>query len=104
MSRRRAYSDDTLSVIGRFFQALDALIEGNVLRGVNTYCRLHGIDKRHLMAQKADIGRGYFEVSWLLPMITSYNVSANWLLLGKGVMFRKGKGADSLPSPLNPLP
>ena len=93
MSRRRAYTEETLGIIGRFFEAFDALVESRTIRGFQTYCRLWGIDKRHFYAQREDTGRGYFEVSWLLPMIREYHVSPDWLLFGKGSMFRKPKGA-----------
>lgn len=86
MSRRRVYNQMTLDVMQRFFQALDSLIEDKTIRGLQTYCRLYGIDKRHLYAQKKDIGRGYFEVYWLMPLIQEYKVSSDWLLFGKGRM------------------
>lgn len=86
MSRRRAYNERTLAVIERFFIALDALMQDGTLRGFQTYCRLYGIDKRHLYAQKMDNGRGYFEVYWLMPMIEKYGISSDWLLFGKGRM------------------
>lgn len=92
MSRRRVYNQKTLDVIDRFFIAFDTLLEEKTLRGFQTYCRLYGIDKRHLYAQKMDHGRGYFEVYWLMPMITEYGISSDWLLFGKGQM-RKAKTA-----------
>jgi len=93
MSRRRVYKEESVAVMERFFAAVDALIENKTIRGLQTYCRLHDIDKRHFYAQKTDPGRGYFEVAWLLPMIRDYKVSAEWLLFGKGQMFKKGKEA-----------
>lgn len=84
MSRRRAYNGRTLEVIQRFFEVLDSLVADKTIRGIQTYCRLYGIDKRHMYAQRRDNGRGYFEVYWLMPMIEQYGVSAEWLLLGTG--------------------
>ena len=72
--------------IGRFFLALDALLADKTLRGFQTYSRLYGIDKRHLYTQKMDYGRGYFEIYWLMPMVESYGISAEWLLFGNGRM------------------
>ncbi len=88
MSRRRVYRDETLAVIERFFQALDAIIESKAVRGLQTYCNKYEIDKRHLYAQKKDMNKGFFEVYWILPMISDFNVSSNWLLFGKGPMFK----------------
>ena len=89
MSRTRNYKPETLEIVERFFVALEALINDGTLRGIQTYCTRHGIDKRHLYAQRNDHGRGYFEVAWILPMIADYNVSSAWLLFGKGPMLRK---------------
>ena len=94
MSRTRAYSQDTIAVIGRFFEALDSIIARKEIRGVQTYCRLYGIDKRHLYAQRNDLNRGFFEVSWILPLITKYGVSSSWLLFGTGPMFRPSQAKE----------
>ncbi len=74
-------------IIERFYQGLDALIETGTIRGVNTYCRLYDIDRRNLIAQRKDLNRGWFQVSWLQPMVREFGVSARWLLTGYGKMF-----------------
>lgn len=73
----------------RFYYALDAIIESKKIRGVNTYCRLYEIDRRNFIAQRMDLDRGWFQVSWLQPMVKEYGVSARWLLTGLGRMFDK---------------
>lgn len=95
MSRRRVYRDETIAVMERFFKALDAVIELKVIRGIQTYCNEFGIDKRHLYAQKKDLNKGFFEVYWILPMIQKFGVSSDWLLFGKGSMFKKTRKNDS---------
>lgn len=89
MSRRRVYRDETIAVMERFFKALEAVIEAKAIRGVQTYCKEFGIDKRHLYAQKKDLNKGFFEVFWILPMIKKFGVSSDWLLFGEGEMFAK---------------
>lgn len=91
MSRRRVYREETLAIMQRFFQAIDAIVEAKVVRGVQTYCNEAEIDKRHLYAQKKDLNKGFFEVQWILPLIKTYNVSSDWLLFGKGAMFKAKK-------------
>lgn len=76
-------------IMERFYSALDAIIESKKIRGVNTYCRLHEIDRRNFIAQRKDLDRGWFQVSWLQPMVKEYGVSARWLLTGFGRMFDK---------------
>lgn len=91
MSKRRNYSQETLDVQQRFFDVLQQLNEEKRLPGGMTgFCETYGIDKRHLYAQRADMGKGYFEVAWLLPLIKYFKVNATWLLLGTGKQF-KGK-------------
>lgn len=74
-------------IMERFYQGMDALIETGAIRGVNTYCRLYDIDRRNLIAQRKDPNRGWFQVSWLQPMVREFGVSARWLLTGYGKMF-----------------
>lgn len=74
-------------IIQRFYDALDAIIAMKKIRGVNTYCSLNDIDRRNFLAQKKDLDRGWFQVSWLQPMVREYGVSARWLLTGFGKMF-----------------
>lgn len=74
-------------IIARFYEALDAIIAQRKIRGVNTYCRLYEIDRRNLIAQRKDLERGWFQVSWLVPMVREYGVSSSWLLTGFGSMF-----------------
>lgn len=74
-------------IIERFYCALDAIIAMKKIRGVNTYCRDNNIDRRNFIAQRKDLNRGWFQVSWLQPMVSEYGVNAGWLLTGRGKMF-----------------
>lgn len=76
-------------IMERFYSALDAIIESKKIRGVNTYCRLYEIDRRNFIAQRKDLDRGWFQVSWLQPMVREYGVNAEWLITGFGRMFKK---------------
>lgn len=87
MSRRRAYSEQTLAIMRRYFAAFDAAKENRLFTSITAFCEDNKIDKRHFYAQRQDLGKGYFEVSWLVPLIEKYGVSSLWLLTGKGTMF-----------------
>lgn len=89
MSRTRVYTDETIAVISRFFAAIDALIAMKKIRGKATYCRIANINRINFDTQSKDYSRGFFQVSWLIPLVKGFNVSSDWLLLGKGDMFRK---------------
>ena len=79
----------TQEIIGRFYESLDAVIANKTIRGVQTYCSLYGIDRRNLLANRKDLSRGWFQVSWLVPLIDIYGVSARWLMTGRGNMFSR---------------
>lgn len=78
---------ETKQVIERFYASLDAIIEMQKIRGVATYCRLYNIDRRNLINQRKDHERGWFQVSWLLPLVREYGINSKWLLTGFGRMF-----------------
>lgn len=91
MSRRRVYHRETIEIMQRFFTALDDLIENDKIEGGLTgFCKKYGLDKRHLYLQRTDLGRGFFEVYWILPLITDYNISQFWILFGVGSMYTYG--------------
>ena len=87
MSRRRVYSPETLATMERFFTALQVCLDNKQIRNISYFCAHYGIDKRHLYAQRKERYRGFFEVSWLLPLVNDCAVSPLWLLTGKGTMF-----------------
>ena len=90
MSKRRAYKQETIDIQQRFFETLQLLIdERKMPGGMNGFCDTYGIDKRHLYAQRADMGKGYFEVAWMVPLIKYFGVNAVWLMLGTGKQFRR---------------
>lgn len=89
MSSKRAYKQETIDTISRFYEALDMIISQKKIRGIKTYCTDYQIDRRNLYTQREDKNRGFFEVYWLIPLIKDFGVSSDWLLLGRGGMFDK---------------
>ena len=87
MPAKREYTPETVGVMLRFFEAVEILILHKKIRGVQTYCTLANVNRRHYYGQKKEIHRGWFQISWALPLIKEFGVSANWLLTGRGNMF-----------------
>jgi hypothetical protein len=71
----------------RFFQALEALKQRDDIRGIGTFIRKHGIDKRNFYKVKDFSIR--FKPEWLVYLARDYKVSSEWLLTGRGEMFTK---------------
>lgn len=88
MAKPRIITEETKQIMARFYSALDALIERKELKGVNTYCRLYNIDRRNLLAQKKDLDRVILQISWMQPIVKDFGVSGDWLLTGRGTMFK----------------
>ena len=74
-------------VVGRFFQALDALRERKSIGGIQTFCNTYGIDKRNLYKQRKQPQIQIMHFDWIVPLVTEYGVSSLWLLTGLGKMF-----------------
>lgn len=72
----------------RFFEAIGMLMASKALRGRQTYCRLHDINKRHFYEQEKNIEKALLKPYWLVPLVAHYNINAEWLLTGKGGMFK----------------
>lgn len=77
-------TEDSTRIVGRFFQALQYLKEQKIIRGVQTFTREHDINRRNLYLLQKDHTRDIFQVAWLTYLIRDYNVSAIWLLTGRG--------------------
>lgn len=88
MAKPRIITEETKQIMIRFYSALDALIEKKELKGVNTYCRLYNIDRRNLLAQRKDLDRVILQISWMQPIVKDFGVSGDWLLTGRGTMFK----------------
>jgi len=80
-------TQESKQIIERFYSAIEALIAKGELKGVATYCRWYGIDRRNFITQRNDHNRKYFQLSWLQPMILKHHINAEWLITGHGRMF-----------------
>jgi len=80
---------ESQKVTERFFKALEVLKQEKVIRGLNTFCRIYNVNSRNLYQLKKDPSRDMLKLAWLSYLITDFNISAEWLLTGRGRILKK---------------
>lgn len=81
----------------RFFQAIDILIESDKIKSLQAFCAEYGLHRpkysnlrtRSKDSSKPGTGYKFIDVDALSYLVKDFRISADWLLLGKGGMFRK---------------
>ncbi len=73
----------------RFFKALAEIIARKELRGIQTFTNLYEIDKRNLYKVKNDPEHFTLNYSWIYYLVNDFGVSAEWLITGKGEIFKQ---------------
>lgn len=83
---------DSQKVVKRFFQALYHLKSKHVIRGKKTFTEKFEINRWNMNTLEKDLTRDIFQPAWLTYLVEEYNVSAEWLLTGRGeIMARSHK-------------
>ena len=82
-------SPDSIRIIERYFLALDTLKNDRAIRGVATFTRKYGINRRNMFTLRKQPERDIFQVAWLAHLVNDYGVSSDWLLTGAGPFYRK---------------
>lgn len=82
-------SSDSQEVVNRFFKALDMLKVTKKIRGKQTFANAYGINRRNLWFIEKNPQSDGFQAAWLTYMVRDFNVSAKWLLTGKGEILNK---------------
>lgn len=60
-----------------------------IIRGKQTFTARYGINRWNFNTLEKNTERDIFQVSWLTYLVKDYNVSADWLLTGRGEIFKK---------------
>lgn len=80
---------ESQKIIRRFFQALAELKAQKVIRGKQTFTTRFGINRWNLNTVEKNPDSDMFQVAWCFFLVEHYGVSADWLLCGRGEMFKK---------------
>lgn len=91
-------TEDSQKIVGRFFEALHALIAAKTIRGKQTFTREYGINRWNLNTLEGDHTRDIFQPAWLTYLVRDFGVSATWLLTGVGGMYATEPKKKAAPS------
>ncbi len=78
-----------VAITNRFFSAIDALKEQKKLRGLKTFTRENEYNHGNVAHIKTHPDIAVLKPELLSLLCEKYNVSGEWLLTGKGAMFKK---------------
>jgi hypothetical protein len=79
-------SEQSQQITARFFEALYFLKEKKVIRGKQTFTVKYGINRWNFNTFEKNPASDIFQVAWLANLVNDYNISAEWLLTGRGKM------------------
>ena len=80
-------TEDSQKIIGRFFEALAQLKFDKRIGGRTPFAEKYNINRRNLYKLEKNFEKDIFQVAWLSYLVNDYNVSAEWLLTGKGSFY-----------------
>ena len=73
-------------VIERFFNAIRYLENENIIKSRLEFCQKYGIQHSSFYRTEQNPASQMFQINWLTILICDYNISASWLLTGRGEM------------------
>lgn len=88
--------DNTVAIVERFFMAIRILIDGKVMRGLQTFTRAYGLNRRNVQRLQNEPQSGIFRAGWLTYLVEDYRISPMWLLTGRGGVFLDGWDCETL--------
>lgn len=81
------------AIAERFFWVIEELGRRRVIRGLQTFTKLHGLNYGNMNTLKNHQDRCGVKTEYLAFIAKDYGVSCQWLLLGEGEVFLEGSPA-----------
>ena len=82
-------SETGLLINKRFFHTIEVLKQMHILGGPHGFARKYGINVGNIYTIKKEPDKHFVNAEWLSFLVTDFDVSAEYLLTGKGNMFNK---------------
>ena len=79
---------ESIKIIDRFFEAFDALKEMGRIKNNERFVKMYDIPKSTFYDSRRMRESNKFQISWLAILVNDFGVSSEWLMTGKGNMFR----------------
>ena len=79
--------EEHVAITGRFFEALAWLKESRRIRGLQTFARCCGVDRRSLRRLREQPDKYSLKVGWVVHLVRDYGIKSDWLLTGEGPMY-----------------
>lgn len=82
-------SKDGIEITRRFFMAIEELKARKIIRGLGTFTNRYNVNRWNLITVRDNPDKSTLKPEYLAYLTEGYNVSAEWLLLGTGTMFKE---------------
>lgn len=81
-------SPEGVSITKRFFEAIDMLKAQKKIRGLQTFTKIYKINRGNMNMVKWNPDKSVLKPEWMVYLVRDFGVSSEWLILGKGGMFK----------------
>lgn len=92
---KKEISKESEEIQRRFFEALDMLISQGKIKGIKTFCDEYGLNRVKYSNRRSALQTGssaspykIIDIEALVYLARDYSVSSDWLLSGRGGMFK----------------
>lgn len=92
----KTLSPQTQAVQKRFFEAIEALKDKEMITGLQPFCEEHGLHKAKYSTLRSSLTKSDYQSRYklidfdaLIILVKIYGVSGDWLLTGRGLMFKR---------------